>query len=122
MRAGGNEEDKQDVFVQVTLHISACRGEIQCTALKEMSPHAYGSGSSTTRLVQAQVLLCRVTVQGFQGSCHPQYWAFGAPFVAGCAEMGRVVTKRWQEGRSALASTSIEEGPTAPTALNRPHE
>lgn len=110
MRAGGSEENKQGVFVQVTLFISAHRGGTKCTAVKEVSPHTYGSRASTTWLAQAQALLCRVTARGFQGSCRPQCRVFGALCIAGCAEMGRAVIKCWWEGHFVLAPTTPPVG------------
>jgi len=124
VRAGCSEEDKQGVFVQVTLLILACQGGTKCTAVKEVSPHAYGSGSSTTGLAQAQELPLRVMVQSFRGSCCSQHRNFDAFQTSDCAERDTAPPKRLQAGCSALAPSSPPAGinngdnPTAPAMLN----
>lgn len=125
MRAGCSEENKQGVFVQVTLLILACQGGTKCTAVKEVSLHAYGRRSNTTGLAQAsQKLPLSVMVWSFRGSCCSQHWNSEAFQTADCAERDGVLPKCQQAGHSALAPSSPPAGtnngdsPTAPAMLN----
>lgn len=125
VRAGGSEEDKQGVFVQVTLFISASWGGTKCTALKEVSPRTYGSGSSTLWLAPAQALFA-----GWQ----PGVRRAAAVLSTGFGELWALqAVLRWAGwlfragGKGVLLwhpqpCGRLQQwgGPRAPLALNRP--